>query len=426
MSKPAIIVQDLFKIYSKNANQHLNYGLKDLWGEIRGVKDHNRELREDEFFAVNDISFTLNQGDSIGLIGRNGCGKTTLLKMINGIIKPDKGKILIDGRIQALINLGAGFNGKLSGRENIYTSASLMGLKKIETKAIVDEIIEFAELDDFIDSPVGTYSSGMYARLGFSVAISLKPEILLVDEILSVGDYAFQNKCFTKMHQLKKDGVSIVLVSHSHTQITQLCDYALWMQKGKKVEFGKSKEVVNKYLEFMDQEQVDKVKKLNELKKENKQATYDKAKKRKPTLYGAIYDEFDKIENLSFEIRQNGRSIDSLTIHDPMTIYYSFELKIEVKELNVSINILRKDGLLMTTISTLNGDIIKHIKNGLVSCEVKIESLNLNPGEYVIVMPIHEGHSYMYRNVVKEFVVTKADKMCWGLASFKYEYSVLG
>ncbi len=229
--KPILVVENVSKKFSMKSNTHLNYGVRDLINEIIG-RNRNTQLRQDEFIAVNDLSFALYPGDSFALIGRNGCGKTTTLNMLNGTLKPDAGKIIVDGRIQALIALGAGFNPKLSGRENILNAAAVLGLNAKETRAIIDEVVDFAELDDFIDSPVQTYSSGMYARLGFSVAVHLRPEILLIDEILSVGDYAFQNKCFGKMQELKKSGVTIVLVSHAHTRVIQLCEQAIFMHQG--------------------------------------------------------------------------------------------------------------------------------------------------------------------------------------------------
>lgn len=421
--KPIVIVQNIVKKYSKKSTSHLDYGMKDFFQELLGKKQ-DYELRKDEFYAIDNINFILNEGESLALIGRNGCGKTTLLKMIAGLIKPTDGRILIDGKTQALIALGAGFDNKLSGRENIYNSSSLMGLTQNDTNEIMKEIIEFAEIDAFIDSPVGTYSSGMYARLGFSVAIHLKPNLLLIDEILSVGDYAFQNKCFIKMHQLKKEGVSIILVSHSHTHVTQLCENAMWIDKGKILEYGKSKEIVTKYLNYLDSLQVKKVESLNKLKKENIQKIEKSTEV--PVLYGAIYDEFDKIDNFSFKLMdEDGKEIDSCKTLDTIYLEYSFNLKLNVESLNISINFYRKDGLLMTTISTLNGDIVKHIKNGKVHCKIKIDKIPLNPNEYVIVMPIHEGHSYFYRNIVKEFLVTKhTSQMHWGINTFDYNYEV--
>jgi ABC-type polysaccharide/polyol phosphate transport system ATPase subunit len=420
---PIVVVEDLYKKYSRNSTSHIDYGLKDFFLEMIG-KSQSVMLREDEFYAVKDISFYIEKGQSIALIGRNGCGKTTLLKMIAGIIKPTNGKIIINGRVQALIALGAGFDSKLSGRENIYNSASIMGLNKRETEEIISEIIEFAELEEFIDSPVGTYSSGMYARLGFSVAINLKPDILLVDEILSVGDYVFQNKCFVKMHELKKQGVSIILVSHSHTHVTQLCDTAIWLERGCIQQYGEAKKVVGSYLDHMDTLQAEKIKELNSLKKENASISVNLGSRQ---LYGAIYDEEHKIYNLKLNILDKDMlPIESFATLSNIYIEYSFDIIDKVQDLNVSVNIFRADGLLITTISTLNGDLLSHKHGGSIHARIKISDIPLNPGEYVIVLPVHEGHSYLYRNVVKKFLVTKQQQnMHWGLNTWKYDYEVI-
>ena len=250
MSDSIIKVESLFKKYSRNAHDHLGYGMTDLIREITG--SNSRELRKDEFYAVNDVSFELSPGDTFALIGRNGSGKTTVLKMLNGLIKPDGGRITMAGRVQALINLGAGFSPRLSGRENIFNSASLMGLNHQETSSLLDAIIDFSELEDFIDSPVGTYSSGMNARLGFSVAVHLQPDILLIDEILAVGDFSFQNKCYARMEELKRNGVTIVMVSHSHGKVIQMCDQALWLHEGQVRHQGSAQESVKAYLAFLE------------------------------------------------------------------------------------------------------------------------------------------------------------------------------
>lgn len=420
--KPIVVIENVSKKFTRKANVHLNYGIRDLMAEILGY-NRDTQLRQDEFLAVDDLSFALYPGDSFALIGRNGCGKTTTLNMLNGTLKPDAGKIIIDGQVQALIALGAGFDPKLSGRENIFNAAAVLGLKQKETRAIIDEVVDFAELDDFIDSPVQTYSSGMYARLGFSVAVHLKPEILLIDEILSVGDHAFQNKCFGKMQELKKSGVTIVLVSHAHTRVVQLCEQAIWMHQGKTLKAGLSKEVVKSYLAFLDDQEAKKLKKANH--QPEKKGEVIKKKKPPPQLYGAIYDELDKIDNLQVSFLVGNREVDNLKVHDELVIQYRFDLKRTVKDLNVTLGFFRKDdGLVMTGISTLNGDVIKHIHSGCVSCRVTIPDFNLNPGKYVLVLPIHEGHSYLYRNVVKEFVVTGNKGMTWGIMDFKYDYQV--
>ncbi len=421
--KPVIVVENVSKKFSRRTDAHKQYGIKALLKELRG-QSQDTDLRQDEFLAVDDISFALYPSDTLALIGRNGCGKTTTLKMLNGTLKPDAGKIIIDGRVQALIALGAGFNPKLSGRENIYNAAAVLGLSGKETRSIIDEVVDFSELDDFIDSPVQTYSSGMGARLGFSVAVHLKPEILLIDEILSVGDFAFQNKCFAKMQQLKTEGVTVVLVSHAHTKVIQLCEQAIWLHQGKAFKTGPSKEVVKAYLDFLEKQEAAKLKQANTTIAKKKGAAPQP--KRPSQLYGAIYDGFDHIDNLQVALLVDGREVNSLKIHDELVIEYSFDLKMSFSDLNVSLNFHRKDdGLFFTTISTLNGDMIKHIRSGRVQCRVTIPDFNLNPGKYILLMPIHEGHSYLYRNVVKEFVVTGSDRITWGLMDFNYQYEVI-
>jgi ABC-type polysaccharide/polyol phosphate transport system ATPase subunit len=383
-------------------------------------RSRNTQLRQDEFIAVNDLSFALYPGDSFALIGRNGCGKTTTLNMLNGTLKPDAGNIITDGRVQALISLGAGFNPKLSGVENIFNAAAVLGLNAKETNAIIDEVTDFAELDDFIDSPVQTYSSGMYARLGFSVAVHLKPEILLIDEILSVGDHAFQNKCFGKMQQLKNEGVTILLVSHAHTRVIQLCEQALWMHKGKTVKAGPSKEIVKSYLSFLDDQEAEKLKKVDHSSAKKREATQ---KRKSPSqLYGAIYNSFDQINNLEVRFLVGNRETNMVKVHDEVVIEYSFELKMNVKDLNVSLVFYRNDGLMVTGLSTLNGDLVSNVNSGQVSCKVTIPDFNLNPASYVLVMPIHEGHSYLYRNVIKEFVVKLEGDIVWGVLDLSYKY----
>src|SRR6478672_10191166 len=178
----------------------------------------------DSFLAVNDVSFTVDQGESIGLMGLNGSGKSTLLKMVNGIMRPDRGTVLTRGRIAGLIATGAGFHPQLSGRENIYLNAAIMGMSEKETARRYDEIVDFADIGKFLEAPVGTYSSGMYARLGFSVAVHVDSDIFLADEVLAVGDKPFKKKCMDKMEEIRQSGVTIVYVSHAAASVARMCE----------------------------------------------------------------------------------------------------------------------------------------------------------------------------------------------------------
>ena len=198
---------------------------------------------------VEDISIKVNQGQFIGVIGANGSGKSTLLKLITKIIYPESGSIKINGKVSSLIELGAGFHPDMTGRENIYINASIYGLTKKEIDSKLDTIIKFSELEEFIDSPIRTYSSGMYMRLAFSVAINVEAEILLIDEILSVGDANFQAKCFRKMQELKDSGITIVIVSHDLHTMEKLCNKVIWIESGKIKRSGIPNEVLKEYIE---------------------------------------------------------------------------------------------------------------------------------------------------------------------------------
>lgn len=206
----------------------------------------------EERWVLNGISFDVKKGEAIGLIGHNGCGKSTTLKLLTQIMFPDSGSIEMCGRVSSLLELGAGFHPDMSGRDNIYINASIFGLSRKEIDSRLDEIIEFSELGDYIDNPVRTYSSGMYMRLAFSVAINVNADILLIDEILAVGDANFQTKCFNKMLEIKKKGTTIVLVSHSLGQIEQICERSIWIHEGLIRMDGTPREVHNEYLQYME------------------------------------------------------------------------------------------------------------------------------------------------------------------------------
>jgi lipopolysaccharide transport system ATP-binding protein len=228
-----IEVENVWKKYCLNFKWSMWYGLRDLCGGLLGRDRNGKRLRRHEFFAVQDADFQIRRGECVGLVGRNGAGKTTLLKMINGLIPPDGGRITVRGRVGALIALGTGFNPVLTGRENIYVNAAVLGIGKKEVDRKLDDIIAFAEIDEFIDTPVYCYSSGMTVRLGFAVAVHMRPDILLVDEVLAVGDTAFRMKCFKHILKLKSEGVSIVMVTHNMIDVARVCDRVLVLKQGR-------------------------------------------------------------------------------------------------------------------------------------------------------------------------------------------------
>ncbi len=215
---------------------------------LKAALMRRRVAKFEEFWAVDDVSFEIRPGETFGIIGENGSGKSTMLKCIARILRPDSGSITTRGKISALLELGAGFHPELSGRENVYLNGSILGLAKRELDARFDEIVDFAGLSKFIDQPVKNYSSGMYVRLGFSIAINVDPDILLVDEVLAVGDESFQRRCAEKFAELQNNGKTIVLVSHAMGQVRALCDRLAWMSHGKLEMVGPAKEVIDNYL----------------------------------------------------------------------------------------------------------------------------------------------------------------------------------
>lgn len=247
MSETLIKVEGVSKKFCRSLKKSLWYGMQDLTREVTGRRHGgNGELRTDEFWAVNDVSFELKRGECLGLIGRNGAGKTTLLRMLNGLIKPDAGKITMRGKVGALIALGAGFNPILTGRENIYISASVIGLSKQDIDQGVDKIIEFSELKEFIDMPVQSYSSGMAVRLGFAAASLLKPDILLLDEVLAVGDAGFRFKCY-RMIDLLLESTAVIFVSHNMPDINRICTRTMLMSQGHPLFHGETQQGILAY-----------------------------------------------------------------------------------------------------------------------------------------------------------------------------------
>lgn len=246
-------VEGVGKRFCRNLKKSLFYGIQDITCDLLGRDRCESALREDEFYANKGISFELRRGECLGLIGHNGAGKTTLLKLLNGLIKPDTGTITMRGRIGALIALGAGFNPILTGRENVYIAGSVLGLTKGEIDDRYHEIVAFAELEEFMESPVQNYSSGMQVRLGFAVATAMKPDVLLLDEVLAVGDVGFQAKCFNTLAELRKEGVPFILVSHNMHQISRYCEKVLYLEHGEVKFHGDAEVGIAMFLSDMNQ-----------------------------------------------------------------------------------------------------------------------------------------------------------------------------
>ncbi|NES18039.1 MAG: ABC transporter ATP-binding protein [Symploca sp. SIO3E6] len=274
MSDTVIRVEHLSKKYiiahqqkKKGSNQTLRElitdGVKSFSSKLlKPTKENSLNPDREEFWALNDVSFEIKQGDRVGIIGRNGAGKSTLLKILSRITEPTNGRIVIKGRVASLLEVGTGFHGELTGRENIYLNGAILGMSKAEIKRKFDEIVAFAEVEKFLDTPVKRYSSGMYVRLAFAVAAHLEPEILIVDEVLAVGDAQFQKKCLGRMEKVAEEGKTVIFVSHQMAAISNLCSSCIMLKSGKLAFHGNTQYAIKRYLEVDHQNQQEPEKEL--------------------------------------------------------------------------------------------------------------------------------------------------------------------
>ena len=374
---------------------------------VRGMKNTYKE-----FYALNDVSFEVKKGSTIGLIGKNGSGKSTLLKMINRTMFPDKGKITINGKIASLIELGAGFHPELSGRENIYNNATIFGFSKEEIDKRLPEIIEFSELEEFIDNTLRTYSSGMYARLAFSVAIHVDADILLVDEILGVGDINFQAKCANKIYEMKRNGTTIILVTHDMSTIDRLCDYAVWLDHGKKIAEGSPKEIQNAYLKYMAEEQEER-QKIEETKakveeKEKNIKVEEKAVRKKITHLGEHFGNGNVIFTSCKLLDEKGVDRRSFNTGQKVKLQVEYLCQVDPADLQVNIGfeISSTQGIYIygTNTSREGYKKVKLQKKGII--EVELENLRLLPGDYnigIAIADLEEKASYDHYRSITQF-----------------------
>lgn len=364
----------------------------------------------EEFWALKGINLDIYKGESVGLIGHNGCGKSTLLKLFTKIIYPDTGKITVNGQVSSLLELGAGFHPDFTGRENIYTNASIFGLKKSEIDEKLEEIINFSELGEFIDNPVRTYSSGMYMRLAFSVAIHVNPEILLIDEILAVGDSNFQKKCIDKILEFKKNGVTIVIVSHDHGMIERICDKAVWIDNGIIMEQGNPKKVVNSYLENMAEKQNDNVYREVDIVNTDDDQTLkinNEKKEEEKNRWGN-----KKVEILGIRLLDaNGKERKVFDVEALMNIEISYKMNQKVDDLGFGIGIFGADGIQRYGTNTFIDDFdIKKISGNKITLSIK--RVGFIEGSYRLDVAAHDrsGTPYDYILKITEFYTASAVK----------------
>ena len=394
----AVEVRDVRKIYRR-------YGRRKSFGTLKSALLSGgvlRNLRPDStFLALDGVSLDVEAGRTVGIIGRNGSGKSSLLKLIAGIGKPTSGTVRVSGRVSALIELGAGFHPEISGRENVFINGMMLGLSKAEIARRFDDIVSFAELGEFIDEPVKTYSSGMYMRLGFAVAINVDPDVLLVDEVLAVGDEAFTHKCLEKFAEFRRRGKTIVLVTHTLDLVTRLCDQAVWLDGGKLRASGDPKRVVDAYL-------------LEVASGENRASaeTVPEASAAPDSngagRWGSREAEIEQVELL----RGDGQPAHVFESGQPMRIRVRLRAQRPLHDFVFGIGIFTADGVCCFGTNTdIEGNVPREL-SGRGEFVVDVDRLDLVAGAYKLDVAVHrqDGVPYDYHRLLYSFRVASPVK----------------
>jgi ABC-type polysaccharide/polyol phosphate transport system ATPase subunit len=342
----------------------------------------------EELWALRDVTVELTRGRMVGIVGSNGSGKSTLLKVIGGILKPTTGTIGVTGRVSALIELGAGFHPEFTGRENVYVNGVLLGLGRAEIRERFDDIVAFAGLEAFIDNPVKTYSSGMYMRLGFAIAVTVDPDILLIDEVLAVGDEAFQHKCVGKIQEFKARGKTILLVTHDLGSVERLCDEAVWLHGGRLMAHGPTREVIDRYLGQVASEEA------RALGAEHRQAEAEAAAGHQ--RWGSREVEITRVRVLD----RAGAERYLYDTGEPCTVQLGFRAPRPVEDPVFGIGIFRKDGVCCYGTNTAIDGFHLGKLDGEGEVAMAIEALDLVEGEYLLDVAVHarDGHPYDYHS----------------------------
>jgi ABC-type polysaccharide/polyol phosphate transport system ATPase subunit len=407
-SAPAIVASGITKMYRRMAPGFQLRTLKSALLEgslVRGLSP------EEAIVALSDVSFEVAKGEAFGLIGSNGSGKSTLLKLVAGMLRPDSGTVAVDGRVAALIELGAGFHPEISGRENVYINGAVLGLSRREVDQRLDSIVDFSGLEDFIDEPVKTYSSGMYVRLGFAVAIHTAPDVLLVDEVLAVGDEAFAHRCLRKIEELLASGRTLLLVSHSLSLMEGICDRLLWLDRGKAQMVGEPRRVADAYREAVAEEEG----RRHREEKEREEGTAGE-NSRAGAIESTAVDSSDgsrrwgsrQAEITAVRLLVAGEERYHLKSGEPATL----ELTVEARErlddfvFGVALSTPRGDEVWGTN-TDLEGWRPERLE-GSARVRVEIPALQLAAGEYVVDVAVHsrEGAPYDYRKGALSLSVT--------------------
>lgn len=375
-------VDNVSKKFCRNLRRSMLYGIQDLAKGMVGIKPDTTTLRNDEFWALKDINIELREGEILGIIGANGSGKSTLLRVLTGIFPPDKGKIWIDGTVGGIIALGAGMHPHMTGRENIYLNGALFGMSKEEIDSKIDDIIEFSEIGDFLNAPLSMYSSGMKVRLGFSIAVHCEPDILLVDEVLAVGDLSYRNKCMEKMKSLMYTTKAQIFISHNIEQVRQICDKVMVLDKGIVKYFGKTDRGILEYESLT----------LAAMKKED----YSFGR------YIVLDEDLDYAKFINFGI-SNGSNMDVLKPMGKLVLDIDYEIYKRIEPVVVVvISRFGEKRALISNISDEFEDTYYNVGPGKFTVNICYENLPLRPGKYSVRFFLKEAK---YNSVISEVKV---------------------
>lgn len=396
--EPVIQVEHLSKVYRLYEDRRAS--LKDL--VVTGSLGKWKEL-----WALRDISFTVPRGQSLGVIGQNGSGKSTLLKLLTGIIYPDQGNVQVEGRVSALLELGAGFQPEYSGRENVYLYGALLGLSRNDVKKRYREIVEFSELGDFMEYPVKNYSSGMQMRLGFAVAVHLDPDVLLIDEVLAVGDAAFAQKCYAHLNDLKKAGKTIVLVTHDADSVLRYCERAIWLDHGELLADGPSDYCIERYTE---------------------EAARRASDRRHQMMADAVEIKERMVDITAVRTLGSDRTVThTAETGAPLTIEIDYEAYQEVSPVGINVTFFRDDGVRCADAPTRNTTLFTMLP-GSGTARLHLPQFTLGGGTYLMTIAVYNPVDLaMYQYHDRLYPLTVRDPMMGsGVTTIEYDWHLEG
>ena len=409
-----IDVRKLYRKFSRSSTQTRRLGVRQVMRNLCGLPAKDGAIQPGEFWSLKDVTFSIERGECVGILGLNGAGKSTLLKIIGGLLLPSEGEVRVRGAVDSLIELGTGFHPSLSGRENIFIRCALNNMSRRQTENIFERIVDFAELHEFIDMPVKNYSSGMYARLGFATAVFGNPDVLLVDEVLSVGDFTFRQKCLDKMNELKKRA-SILFVSHSFGAIRMFCQRGIVLERGGKIFDGPADEAVDCLIARQEALAAPKNVPVKE-RAENEEGPR--------AVWGPRYTNPDKIQDIQIAWCDSAdQPCHTFHRHEPIFLRFRFRLLYRPQKLVIGIPIWNAQDELVTSFSTdVQGVDLVPDENGYVSGRLEIQRDSFNAGRLHAVVAVVDGPEFIYREHLPSLTIHGHHPRIFGSAQLPHRW----